>query len=186
MPEMKSLRNFVLRTLSGHMIRFEPEVPTKVPQAAVQDALNAGCVIIDPAELQAYEDTRALKTDFRDNIRESLVFLAIKAIAERNDTKEFNSGGVPKESAVASRLGMGNVSQKEVEDLYKKYKASNTGGEEFAVAPEAANVLKVIEASEQAELKLLAEEFGCVEAVKGRTSREMRSILIAKFTGTSK
>lgn len=53
MPEMISLRDFVLRSTEGLSVSFERNTPAYVPPALVQEALDAGCAMVDEKERPA-------------------------------------------------------------------------------------------------------------------------------------
>lgn len=53
MPEMISLRDFALRSTQGLSVSFERNTPTHVPPALVQEALDAGCALVDEKDRPA-------------------------------------------------------------------------------------------------------------------------------------
>lgn len=185
MPNMISLRNFRLATISGHVIEFEAKVPTYVPDVAVSDAMAAGCVPEHAEETPFFEVADRAKVEFTGGIRNSMLYMAIKSIAERNDAKEFDGGGNPKESVVSSRLGF-DVSKKEVIAMYQQYQQVTAENLDFPVHPAADNIMRVINAETKAELVELALEFGLPEAkAKGLVIRDLRKLLLVKLEGNA-
>lgn len=184
MPEMKSARTFVLRCKTGHMISFTADEPRSVPEIAVQEALEAGCGLVEGTAKPKGDASRA-KIQFNGKTRESLIFLAVAAIAKENNPKMFDSGGAPKSNVVSDRLAM-EVSPKEALDVWQKYQSDRAGAEAFVTDPKAQNILRVVEAVESNELKSLGAEMGVeAEALKGLTAREMRRVILAHLNGAT-
>lgn len=183
MPQMLSLRKFRLETTTGHVVLFEANTPRFVPDAAVPEAMKAGCVPAESADIPFYDDLSRAKVEFQGDIRKSMLYLAIRVIAERNDPKEFDGGGVPKHEVVSARLGF-DVSRQEVLDVFQQYLQAKSEDREFGLHPQAQNILRVIEAETKAELVELAKEFGVEEKqAKGLSVRELRKFLLTKFNG---
>lgn len=185
MPEMISLRSFRLATTAGHVMLFEANTPRVVPDDVVQAAMTAGCVPTKEGDAPFYEDLSRVKVEFQGDLRRSTIFLGVKAIVEANETKDFDGGGVPKVDAVSARLGY-DVNRKEVIDVYQQYLTAKSNDQEFALHPQAQNILRVIEADDKAELIALAVEFGVEEKkAKGLVVRDLRKLLLTKFSGVA-
>lgn len=183
MPEMISLRTFRLPSLTGHVILFEANTPRNVPDAVVPEAMAAGCVPTDAAAIPFHEDLSRAKVEFQGDVRRSMLFLAVKLIAENNVAKDFDGGGTPKTTVVAARLGY-EVSRQEVIDVYQQYLTVKSEGREYALHPQAQNILRVLEAESKDELIDLAEEFGVDGAkAKGLVVKDLRKLLLVKFSG---
>jgi len=183
MPDMISLRSFLLSSTKGHMVQFEANVARWVPEAVVQEAMNAGCVPTDKASIPFYEDVTRAQVDFQGDARRSTIYLAVKAIAEANNHADFTAGGVPKHEVVAERLGY-TVSRDEVNAVYKQYLGAKSENRDYQLHPQAENILRVIEATSKKELIELGEEFGvAAELMKGLTVRDLRRTLLVKFNG---
>lgn len=183
MPMMKSLRTFRLPTLAGHVLQFKADEPREVPESAVKDAMAAGCAFVDASEMPFYDDLSKTKVDFSGDLRKSALYLVLKSIAEENDTKNFDGGGVPKQSVVSEHLGF-DVSKRELQDMYQQYLTIKSDGGEFPLHANAANVLRVVEATTNAELIELGKEFGFEDKnLKGRSSKELRRLLYVKLNG---
>lgn len=184
MPDMKSLRTFTLATRHGHMVRFVANTTTFVPDAAVHDAMAAGCVPVNDEDAARIDDNQAIKVEFQGDLRRAVLLLVSRALANENDTKHF-SGGIPTKKAVAERAGF-DAGAAEIRDAWRAYLHMKKSGEPIDTHPEAMNVLRVVEASTLDELAKLAEEFDVAEdRRKGLSARELRRLLLAKFSGIS-
>lgn len=186
MPEMISLRTFTLATKTGHTIRFEAKVPRNVPDIVVADAMQAGCVPTDEAAVPFYEDTKKAYVEFQGDVRRSMLYLAVKMIAERNKASDFDAGGVPKTAVVSNILGEMEIGRKEIVDIYQQFCTAKSEDREFALHPHAQNILRVLESESKDELILLADEFGIDgKRAKGLSMKDLRRMLLVKFNGVS-
>ena len=182
---MVSLRSFLLSTTKGHMVRFESNVPTEVPESILQEAMAAGCVPANKEDAPFVYDLTRSVVEFQGDARRSTIFLAVKSLAEENDSANFDGGSYPKQEVVADRLGY-PVSSAEVRDIYQQYLSAKSSGEAFVLHPQAQNILRVIEATSKGELIELSEEFGVdVKRAKGMTVRDLRRLLLTKFSGNA-
>jgi hypothetical protein len=179
---MISLRNYRLASLNGSVTVFEAGTPTFVKESQVQDALAAGCGLVNENERPFFDDQAKVPAEFAGNIRQSLIYLAVKAIAEANNTKHFDSSGTPKIAEVGNRVGF-DVSQRETRDVFEMYTAAKGEGRDAMLHPEAENIMRVVEAESRADLQELAFEFGYTEEQikKVPQSRELRKLLLTKF-----
>lgn len=185
MPEFISLRSFRLGTTFGHVIQFEAKVPKNIPDNCVPAAMAAGCVPADESAIPFHEDLERARVEFTGDVRKSMIFLAVKAIAEKNDPKDFDGGGTPKLAVVKEALGL-EISRKDLADVYQQYLTVTAEGQEYALHPAAPNILRVIEAGDKAELLELAEEFEVDGAkAKGLTVKDLRKLLLVKFSGVA-
>lgn len=181
MPDFLSLRNFRLETTHGHTIVFKANTPTFVPDAAVPAAMAAGCVPVDQAGTPFHEDNTKTKVEFAADARESLIYLAVKRVVERNNNKDFDGSGVPKLAAINSMLGF-DVIRKEVSDVFRLFMQNRTEGREYALHPNAERIMQVLDADTKAELLELAEAAG-VEDASGMTVRDLRRNTLVKLSG---
>lgn len=182
---MISQRTFRLETTSGHVIHFEAKQPTWVAPEAIEDAQKAGCVYVDASEASFHDDLSRAKADVSGDLRRSVLFLAITAIAKRNDSKEFTGAGIPKVSAVEAAVGF-ECNANEIRDVYQAYQSHHSGNGDFVLHPQSQNIMRVIEASTKDELLELALEFGVdFDKAEGLVSRDLRRLLMAKFAGVA-
>lgn len=183
MPLMRSLRAFRLATTTGHVILFKPDTPVFVPDVAVSEAMQAGCVPVDESDTPFIEDLSRAKVEFQGDVRRSMVYLAVKAVVERNNAKEFDGGGTPKASVISDALGF-EIGNKEVQDVFQLYLQAKNEDVEFALHPHADNIQLILLADTKGELLQLAEEFGVDAAkAKGLVMRDLRKLLLTKFSG---
>lgn len=183
MPNMISLRKFRLSTTKGHVVLFEPKVPTYVPDDIVADAMAAGCVPEDESETPFYDDLARAKVEFSGDVRASLIYLAVRQIAEKNDHKDFDGAANPKTKVVSDLLGI-EAFPKEVVEIYRQYLQAKQEGVEYPLHPAAPNIQRVLEAGSKAELAELAAEFGVdAEKAKGLVAKDLRKLLLVKFSG---
>lgn len=185
MPEMISLRKFRLATLTGFVTIFEPNTPKFVPDNAVAAAMAEGCVPVDAADTPFHENLARTTVDFTGGVRASMLFLAIKDVVKGNKPKDFDGSGVPNVPALEHRLGF-DVSRSEIAAIYKQFQQCEAEGTEYALAPNAPNIMRVIEASNRAELEELAEEFGFAkDKTKGLVVKDLRKLLLVSFDGNA-
>ena len=129
MPQMISLRAFLLNSTSGHATRFEasdPRIPNGaglkpsfVHPHAVQDAMAAGCTPFDPSDAAQIDDDTKLRAGFADKLRHSLLMLLMDRLAKENQPKNFDAGGIPK-GDVLSKIVLFDVDPKERVELWRK------------------------------------------------------------------
>lgn len=189
MPEMISLRSFRLETTTGHVLQFEANTPKNVPESCVSAAMAAGCVPVDAAAIPFHEDLQRARVEFTGDVRKSMIFLAVKAVAEKNDARQFDGGGTPKTAVIADALGI-EVSRKDVASVYQQYLTVTAENREYALHPSAPNILRVIEAESKDELLELVKEFAEepdveVKQAKGLTVKDLRKLLLVKFSGVA-
>lgn len=185
MPQMKSLRNFRLASLTGFVCMVEADKPFYCPDNAVEDAMKAGCVPVNEADIPFYEDQARARVDFVGNLRQSIIYLAISTIVKENNVKNFDAGGMPKLEVVSDRLAM-TVGTSELRDLYQQYLSNKADNTEYEVHPQAKRVVDVLEASTKAELREMCEEFGISaeeHKLSGMNMKELRKILLVKLSG---
>src|SRR5690606_11532238 len=129
MPEFVSLRTFRLESTTGHVVLFEANKPRFIPDALVSEAMAKGCVPVDAADVPFYEDQSRAKVEFTGDIRKSMIYLAVKHLAEQNNVKDFDGGGTPKTASVSGLIGY-EVSRQEVVDLFQQYLQLKSEGQE--------------------------------------------------------
>lgn len=185
MPNMVSLRSFRLASLCGFVTFVEAKVPFLCPDTAVAQAMKEGCVPESEADIPFHDDKTPVKRDFHGDLRKSMLHLAIASIMREGNVKDFNAGGIPKVEVVSDRLGV-EVGLKELQATYREYTGLKAKGEEYAVLPEASNLMRVIDATTSAELLKIAEEFGeDPKKYDGLTQRGLRRALLGRFAGVA-
>jgi hypothetical protein len=184
MPKMISLRDFRLATMSGHVLIFESRVARDVPAAAVEDALAAGCAMINANETPDF-DTMELKTrfDLEADLRQSVIFLVCKMLAEQNKVQHFDGGGAPREGVVSDILGF-EVGKKELVTVWQIYLAAKSEGREHGLHADAVSVLEIIQAETKNDLLDIAKARGIPdEEVDGKQAKTIRAYLLKQFPG---
>jgi hypothetical protein len=182
MPMMISLRSFRLASLTGHIYQVKANVPRMIADACVPEAMALGMVPVDGADAPFHDDTSRARVEFEGDMRKSLVYMAIKAIAEANDVKEF-AGGTPKAEAVGNRLGI-TIGAKEVRAMYQLYTTAKSEGRTMELVPQAHMALRVIEATDRNDLVAVGKEMGFEhEEVSSLAVRELRKLLLTKLNG---
>ena len=178
--EMISLRTFRLSSTSGHVIPFEANKPRMVPAAVVQEAMAAGCAPTSSDGLPVIDDATKVKQGMQGPLRDSLIKLAIKRLIDENNVKSFDSAGMPKVEVLQDILGI-DIAAKERTKLYREVVSATAAGEDIVLQAGAEGVLKVMDATSKSDLLALANDIGVpAEDVKGLSSRELRSLLIAR------
>ena len=190
MVNMISLRTFTLRSLTGHTIKFESNVPTDVPDICVSEAMEKGAVPrnandIPDGQPANFAEKRA-KVEFQGELRASLLYLALKALAEENNFEKFDSAGVPRADTVSEMLGY-TVPKKEIVTAYQSYMTLKASGELPAVHPDAPRALEIMGASTKAALLEIAAEMGAesddLDRMKGDSAKDIRSALLVSLSG---
>lgn len=97
-------RKVVIAAL-GHVAAFEKGETKALPEALHQQAINQGLEPVDG------EVTMPEKTD--DGARTESIKEAMRVIAARNDSADFDAGGVPKEAAITAAGGGKCVDKRE-------------------------------------------------------------------------
>lgn len=183
MPNMISLRNHLLHTTQGYAIKFNPNVPTYVPDSAVPEAMGVGCVLTDEEAPQYFEANGRSRVEFVGDLRKSLILLAMHDMVKENDAKRFDGGGLPKLEALKKELGF-EVYKDERMELYRGYMGAVQAGEQPSLHPKAKETYEVIHAETREDLITYA---GAMDIPKeeyiGLNTRELRKLLLLKMTG---
>ena len=128
---MVSLRDYTLRSKTGHVIFFPGGQPVPVPDEVVAEAQSYNVAIADGVDVEknlTYKATTTAHSAITGTLRDSLVFGAIEDLVRENDPSNFNAGGQPKVHAVNEttglKLGGGEVSK--YWERYRELKATNS------------------------------------------------------------
>lgn len=121
---MKMLRNYNLRSLTGHTVTFEKNKPTPVPKEVVQEALALGAGMCDEDELPDEDEvTNAVPTEPGGEERKELIVAAMENMVIENVRGDFDAGGAPQLKKLSARLGF-NVIKQERDSLWEEIQAS--------------------------------------------------------------
>ena len=96
LPEFKLNRNFTLISKTGLALRFEKGVPRPVHAQLVPEVLAIGAERVDAEQGEGMGDEKRPPEEPQGVEREDLIQAAIEDLVERNNSKDFNAGGVPK------------------------------------------------------------------------------------------
>lgn len=104
LPEFKLNRNFTLISKTGLALRFEKGVPRPVHAQLVPEVLAIGAERVDAEQGEGMGDEKRPPEEPQGVEREDLIQAAIEDLVERNNSKDFNAGGVPKPVAILSLI----------------------------------------------------------------------------------
>lgn len=119
LPEFKLNRNFTLISKTGLALRFEKGVPRPVHAQLVPEVLAIGAERVDGEQGEGFEEPKRLPEEPQGHEREDLIKAAIEDLVERNSSKDFNAGGVPKPVAIKAIVGF----QPEADEVKKAWLA---------------------------------------------------------------
>ena len=179
---MKCARNYTLRSLAGHIVDFQADVPRLVPDVCVDEALAVNIIPCNgenapEAEEAAPKVMRAVAMS--PELREALLLNAIHDIYREANVADFDGGQRPKAQAITERSGL-EITAAERSKLWDKYrdlKATNTE------LPRPKNFELVADAqrlTSKRDLLLAAADLGVPETVtKGASIKEIKAAVLA-------
>lgn len=184
--EMVSLLDQRVASTSGHIVLFQANVPRMVPASLVQECMAKGCAPVNLAAAPRLEDVSRAKVEFQGDIRRTMLFLAVKSLAEENDSKKFDAGGYPKTAVVSGMLGF-EINRQELVSVYQQYSSAKAENLHVPLHPSAERALAVISAESKDELLDLAGEIGVdnFDKLKGMQVRDLRKTLLVKLSGAA-
>ena len=116
MPEFVLNRDFVLRSLNGHIITFKKGEPVWVPPVCVKEAVGIGAACVD-GDVDVIGDTPE-KSVVTGKDRETALTDAFDILVERNGRGDFTGQGIPAAKAVERLVGF-EVSRQEIETAWR-------------------------------------------------------------------
>lgn len=124
MPTIKmvSQRNFTLRSTTGHVVHFEANQPTPVPESLYAEALRYN--IVPVAERPDLDPDGALnggRVQITGSLKDALVLGAIDEIVQRNNTEDFGGSRQPKAKAIETLCGI-KLAGTELSKYYDTYR----------------------------------------------------------------
>lgn len=175
-----SNRNVTVRSKSGHVIRFERNVPRAVPANLRREVMAIGII---PAEGQAdlvenLETEVSRMAPIPEALRTALVFHALSQIREENDTSKFDAAGRPKVDAVNSVFhGFLSINAAARNSFWDELRALISENEEIPSHKDLETFLALAEITSRDEIadygKMLGVDETALEAVSVRDSRRM-------------
>jgi hypothetical protein len=105
MIQMVRGRDFNLRSLSGHTVKFKKNVPTDVPPGAVQEAMKIGAFPVEDGDIKVDEE----KTDMTPvepvgAEREEILQAAMENMKVENNRGDFDATGLPTLKKLSARV----------------------------------------------------------------------------------
>lgn len=172
-------RNYVLRTLSGKAIQFKAGEPTHVPDDLYADALAVNIlpfkgegIDTDPS---APGSARVLVTG---PLRDALIYAAIREIAERNFSEDFDGGGMPKSDPIRVLSGV-QLGKAELSKYWSNYREILGSNSEFPTHPNTEIVQELNGLQTRKQLEGFAKDYDLpYETLKGLSNTELKAALL--------
>lgn len=180
MPMMICPRKYLLRTTSGHLIRFEPDVPKFVPDVVYNEALAVNILPVEGAieSQDSAADMRPIRVEIVGLLRDAMILKAIEDLVTRNDQKDFDGGGRPKIPSINDLTGLA-LNAKERETFWEKFKELRANGEALPTHKHQATVQDIQYIRSPKEVAEYAEILGIDEKLyKGRPLKDQKLVLI--------
>jgi len=118
MPIFKLNRNYTLRSLFGHVVTFEKDKDTFVPNTVANECVAIGAVQVDGSpDVLGPEETAA--KPLSPDEREQEILFAFEALVAKNDREDFTGAGLPSKEAVERESKL-KVDIKELKSLWTK------------------------------------------------------------------
>ncbi len=105
LPHFVLNRNHTLISKTGLAVRFEKGVARPVQLILVPEVVGIGAERVDGEQGEGFEEEKRLPEEPQGHEREELIKAAIEDLVERNNSKDFNAGGVPKPVAIKAIVG---------------------------------------------------------------------------------
>ena len=122
MPEYVLNRNYVLRTTTGHSVRFEKNKPTFVPKLIERDAQLIGAERVDGVAPDILDPEKPVEVPLSPDEREVKLREAFALLIDRNESNDFTGSGVPSVPSVEKLVGF-DTDRKEVGSVWSAYRA---------------------------------------------------------------
>lgn len=119
LPHFVLNRNHTLISKTGLAVRFEKGVARPVQAVLVPEVVGIGAERVDGEQGDGFEEPKRLPEEPQGHEREDLIKAAIEDLVERNSSKDFNAGGVPKPVAIKAIVGF----QPEADEVKKAWLA---------------------------------------------------------------
>jgi hypothetical protein len=177
----KSLRNFTLRSLTGHSVTFDRTKAVFVPASLRREALALGCVPedINDIDTDQLEAELAAPVVIPPSLREALLFAVIGDIMEKESDKFklFDAGGRPLPNVISSRVGFEvHVDERNrIVDAYREHKGLGT---ELPTHEAVADYREVLGLKARKDLQPFAELYGVNELFKNANLDEAKNIVL--------
>lgn len=181
MPMMTCIRDYTLRTTTGHVIGFKAGEPTYVPYDCVDAALAVNIIpaqggyaerkdekIMGPARIAAMSP----------EMREAILLHTIDELVREGETSAFDGGGKPKAGALKERSGF-EVTATERTKLYDMYRDLKASSSDLPKPDNLDAVMNVQACHDKSGLLSYLQAFGGdPKSVEGWTLKEIKSAAI--------
>lgn len=123
MPLMTLNRDYTLTTTLGHMITFEKNEPTHVPDMCVPAAVSVGAVLADGSRIEVIpKDPQPIKeVDAAERAR--IIAAAIEKMVLRGDRGDFAASGAPQLKRLVAACGF-SIADTERDEAWRAYQAA--------------------------------------------------------------
>lgn len=178
---MISLRDFTLRSKTGHTIFFEGGKPTPVPEEVVAEAMAFNIAVTDgltdrEAALK-FKPTDA-QSVITGTLRDAIIFGALDELVRENDSDNFNAGGQPKVHALYQVTGV-KLTGGEVSKFWERYREIKSTNSDLPTHPRVENVLELQRLTTRAQLVEYAKDMGFdVAMIDRKTLKEAKEALM--------
>jgi hypothetical protein len=176
-------RHYTLRTTSGHVLKFEPNVPVSVPDECVDAAL---AVNILPVERDSGDDEPAstegkaiAQLNVAGPLRDAVAYRVIGDLHRENSAADFDGGGRPKASSINARSGL-QLTTADVQKYWTQYRQIKSNGEEMPTHKALEQLIEIQALHTSKDMREYAADLGVPEkALTGRSLREQKNILLS-------
>lgn len=139
---MVSLRDYTLRTPSGHTLAFRARKPTMVPDELVAAAMAVNIVPTKEYENEEMPGDSKKRAGIVGGLRDSIVLQAMKQLVEENEHTNFNAGGQPKLAVVNERTGL-RLAGGELAKYWERFREIQSTNDDFPTHPRMEDVLEL-------------------------------------------
>lgn len=177
---MVAPRNYILRSKTGHTIKFIANEPKEVPDLAISEALAVNIIAVDNADLNT-EDTSGRgvqQVQIGGPLREALLVNTIAELVRENNTENFDGGGRPKVAVLNDRTGL-SLTAKERSDGWDRFRELKNNGEDMPKHKALDTVLALQSLNTPSDFKEYATLLDVPESkLVGLTLREQKQLLL--------
>lgn len=176
-------RHYTLRTTSGHVLKFEPNVAKDVPEDCVAAAMAVNIMPVNSAdgeEALAPTDGKALaQLSVGGPLRDAIAYRVIQDLHRENNAADFDGGGRPKASSINARTGL-QLSAADVQKYWMQYRQIVSNGEELPTHKALDQVMEIQALNTSKDMRAYATDLEVPEkSLTGRSLREQKNILLA-------
>lgn len=112
-------RNYIHRSLTGHIINFEKDVPVYVPPVCHKEVVAIGAIPDDDSEISPLDDEKDAPVELTPDERRDKLIDAFGTLESRANRTDFTGQGLPAVAAV-KRLVEFDVTKIEIETLWRE------------------------------------------------------------------